>query len=164
MPTGKQLGSVRWQHISRMKDALFWLIKLVTYATSYHMGPVTPSTTDGAPLLLKALEAICGTIVSTNHVEKYNSNFASEDLQLTSSSPAACVVLTWPSRTLLTKVFFFFEFDPCPLNLSSILSNTTLNVSIVRKSRVPTKIRARGCRVRSAYATSVLCCPPFLQR
>ena len=52
------------------------------------------STTDGAPLLLKALQAISGTLVSTNHVEKYNSNFVREDLQLTSSSPAACVVLT----------------------------------------------------------------------
>ena len=53
---------------------------------------------------------------------------------------------------------FYCEFI-ASLNLSSILGNTTLGVSIVRNSGVPTKIRTRGCWVRSADPTSMLSRP-----
>ena len=43
-----------------------------------------------------------------------------------------------------------------PLNLCSILGNFMLDVSIVRNSGVPTKIRTRGCEVRSENTTSAL--------
>ena len=44
--------SVRWQHISQMKDVLCSLIKNILSnenAAGYHPRPVAPSTTDEAP-------------------------------------------------------------------------------------------------------------------
>ena len=45
--------NTRWQHLSRMKNVAYVFISTIfcfmTNATGYYLGPVAPSTAEGAP-------------------------------------------------------------------------------------------------------------------